>query len=168
VIPERASAGSLRAFETTAGNGSTRRAVTTEDLATVMFRTASGVLGTLLVSQVSPGRKNHLHLEVAGERASLRFEQERPETLWLGRRERNETLWRDGAYLSAGAARHTVIPVGHPQGYLDCFDAFVADTYAAIGGDEPDGLPRFADGRRAAQIVDAVLASAAAGTWIDV
>jgi predicted dehydrogenase len=168
VIPQRASAGSLRAFESAAQDGASRRAVTTEDLATVMFRTESGVLGTLLVSQVSPGRKNHLHLEVAGERASLRFEQERPETLWLGRRERTETLWRDGAYLSPGAARHAVIPVGHPQGYLDCFDAFVADTYAAIGGDEPDGLPRFADGRRAAQIVDAVLESARAGAWVDV
>ena len=170
VIPERASAGSLRAFESADGNGSggARRAVTTEDLATVMFRTGSGVLGTLLVSQVSPGRKNHLHIEVAGERASVRFEQERPETLWLGRRERNETLWRDGTYLSGAAARHTVVPVGHPQGYLDCFDAFVADTYAAIAGDEPDGLPRFADGRRAAQIVDAVLESAASGAWVDV
>jgi predicted dehydrogenase len=170
VIPERASAGSLRAFESADGdgNGAARRAVTTEDLATVMFRTGSGVLGTLLVSQVSPGRKNHLHIEVAGERASVRFEQERPETLWLGRRERNETLWRDGTYLSGAAARHTVVPVGHPQGYLDCFDAFVADTYAAIAGDEPDGLPRFADGRRACQIVDAVLESAASGAWVDV
>ncbi len=57
--------------------------------------TERGVLGTLVVSQVSPGRKNHLHVEVAGEHASVRFEQERPETLWLGRRERTEELWRD-------------------------------------------------------------------------
>jgi predicted dehydrogenase len=133
-----------------------------------MFRTVSGVLGTLLVSQVSPGRKNHLHIEVSGERASVRFEQERPETLWVGRRERTEELWRDAAYLSPAAARHAVVPVGHPQGYLDCFDAFVADSYAAIAGEEPDGLPRFADGLRAARITDAVLASAAAGGWVDV
>ena len=168
VVPERASRGSARAFEASDGDGNGRRAVTTEDLATVMFRTASGVLGSLLVSQVSPGRKNHLHIEVAGEQASLRFEQERPETLWVGRRERTELLWRDATYLSPAAARHTVVPVGHPQGYLDCFDAFVADTYAAIAGDEPDGLPRFADGLRAARVTDAVLASAAAGGWVDV
>jgi predicted dehydrogenase len=168
VVPERDSRGSARAFEASDGDGNGRRAVTTEDLATVMFRTASGVLGSLLVSQVSPGRKNHLHIEVAGEQASLRFEQERPETLWVGRRERTELLWRDATYLSPAAARHTVVPVGHPQGYLDCFDAFVADTYAAIAGDEPDGLPRFADGLRAARVTDAVLASAAAGGWVDV
>ncbi len=60
------------------------------------------------------------------------------------------------------------MPVGHPQGYLDCFDAFVADTYAAIAGDDPDGLPRFADGLRAARVTDAVLAAAASGRWVDV
>ncbi|HWM08938.1 MAG TPA: Gfo/Idh/MocA family oxidoreductase [Solirubrobacteraceae bacterium] len=169
VVPERAHHGSARAFETGGnGNGSGRRAVTTEDLATVMFRTESGVLGSLLVSQVSPGRKNDLHLEIAGEQASVRFEQERPETLWVGRRERTEQLWRDATYLSPDAARHTIVPVGHPQGYLDCFDAFVADSYAAIAGDEPDGLPRFADGLRAARVTDAVLASAASGGWVDV
>jgi predicted dehydrogenase len=168
VVPERVHHGSARAFEAHGNGADGRRPVTTEDLATVMFRTASGVLGTIVISQVSPGRKNHLHIEIAGELASVRFEQERPETLWVGRRERTEELWRDATWLSPQAARHTVVPVGHPQGYLDCFDAFVADTYAAIAGAEPDGLPRFADGVRAARITDAVLASSATGGWVDV
>src|SRR5918992_1166752 len=105
VVPERSSRGSARAFEASDGDGNGRRAVTTEDLATVMFRTTSGVLGSLLVSQVSPERKNHLHIEVAGEQASVRFEQERPETLWVGRRERTEQLWRDATSLSPAAVR---------------------------------------------------------------
>jgi len=168
VVSERARHDSARAFEGGSNGGNGRRSVTTEDLATVMFRTASGVVGTMIVSQVSPGRKNHLHLEVAGEHASVRFEQERPETLWVGRRERTEALWRDATYLSAAAARHTVVPVGHPQGYLDCFDAFVADSYAAIAGAEPDGLPRFSDGVRTARVTEAVLASSSAGAWVDV
>jgi predicted dehydrogenase len=175
-IAERADRGSARAFESHDGPVSRRpgespdgqRPITTEDLAAVLFRTGSGVLGTFVVSQVSPGRKNHLHLEVAGEHASVRFEQERPETLWVGRRERTEELWRDPTQLSPAAARHAIVPVGHPQGYLECFDAFVADSYAAIDGAEPAGLPRFADGLRAARVTDAVLASAAAGEWVDV
>jgi predicted dehydrogenase len=167
VVPERALRVSARPFEASAG-GDGRRAITTEDLVVTLFRTEAGVLGTMVVSQVSPGRKNHLHIEVGGERASLRFEQERPETLWLGRRERTEELWRDPSSLSPLAARHAVVPVGHPQGYLDCFDAFVADTYAAIDGAHPEALPRFADGVRQASITDAVLASAAAGEWVDV
>lgn len=169
VVPERADRGSAPAFSAAGGDDAPRRAVSTEDLAAVMFRTASGVVGTMVVSQVSPGRKNHLHVEVACEHASVRFEEERPETLWVGRRERTEELWRDATLLSPAAARHAIVPVGHPQGYLECFDAFVADTYAAIAGGEPDGLPRFADGLRAARITDAVLASAAGGgAWVDV
>ena len=169
VLPERSDHAGTPAFVASAGEGGARKAVTTEDVATVMFRTAGGVIGTMLVSQVSPGRKNHLHIEIAGESASVRFEEERPDTLWVGRRDRNETLWRDPLTLSPGAARLATTPAGHPQGYEDCFAAFVADTYAAIGGAEPDGLPTFADGARSTRIVDAVLASARAGsTWVDV
>ena len=33
-------------------------------------------------------------------------------------------------------------------------DAFVADSYAAIAGAAPDGLPTFADGLRAAALTE--------------
>jgi predicted dehydrogenase len=123
----------------------------------------------MIVSQVSPGRKNHLHLEIGGETASVRFEQERSETLWIGRRERTETLWRDPAQLHPSAARLTSMPAGHAEGYVACFEQFVADTYAAIAtGAPPDGLPLFADGARSARIVDAVVQSARAGAaWVE-
>jgi len=168
VFPERAAHANVRAFETAAGNGAERRAVTTEDAVTALFRTASGAHGTLIISQVSPGRKNHLHIENACAEAGVRFEQERPETLWLGRREGTETVWRDPGTLGAEAGRLAVVPAGHPQGYLDCFDLFVADSYAAIRGEAPEGLPTFADGARSAHLIDAVLASAGSGGWVEV
>ena len=62
--------------------------------------------------------------------------------------------------LSAPARRYVSLPAGHPQGYQDCFNAFVADCYASIGGLEPDGLPTFADGLRAAVITAAVITAA--------
>jgi predicted dehydrogenase len=64
--------------------------------------------------------------------------------------------------------RLSYLPPGHPQGYADCFAAFVADTYAAIRGERPDGLPSFADGLRAARIVDAVIRSAGGVRWTEV
>ena len=70
--------------------------------------------------------------------------------------------------MSAAAARYSVLPAGHPQGYQDCFNAFVADTYAAIAGGQPDGLPRFADGLRAAILTQAVVDSATGQTWVEV
>jgi predicted dehydrogenase len=167
VHAERVHRGHARAFEAAGGEDGTRRAVATEDAVTALFRTAAGAHGTLIVSQISPGRKNHLHVEIACAEASVRFEQERPETLWLGGREASETIWRDPATLAADAARLALTPAGHPQGYTDCFDLFVADSYAAIAGAAPDGLPTFADGARSARIVDAVLASGAAGGWVE-
>jgi predicted dehydrogenase len=165
---ERAERGAARAFEAGGGEGGgRRRAVATEDAVTALFRTERGASGTLIVSQVSPGRKNHLHVEIACAEASVRFEQEQPETLWFGRRSGIETIYRDPTALASDAARLALAPAGHPQGYLDCFDLFVADSYAAIAGATPDGLPTFADGARSARIVDAVLASADAGGWLE-
>ena len=168
VFAERAEHDHAHAFAGRADGDGRRRAVTTEDAVTAVFRTAGGAHGTLVVSQVSPGRKNHLHVEIACAEASVGFEQERPETLWLGRREGTETVWRDPGTLRPDAARLAVVPAGHPQGYLDCFDRFVADSYAAIAGAAPEGLPTFADGARSARLIDAVLASARAGAWVEV
>jgi predicted dehydrogenase len=150
------------------GNGRMRD-VQTEDTALVQFETAAGAMGSVVVSQVAAGRKNRLWLEVDGAEETLVFDQESPETLWCGRREAAMILSRDPGTLSPPAARLATLPAGHPQGYADCFDGFVADAYAAIrGGDPADGLPSFADGVRAARITDAVLASAREQTWVDV
>ena len=152
------------------GNGAGEtRAVETEDLATVIFETDRGVVGSAAISQVSAGRKNHLWFELSGAEESVFFDQERPETLWVGRRRGSEIIPRDFDTLAPEAAAYVTLPGGHPQGYQDCFDAFVAETYAAIRGDEPaDGLPTVADGLRAARITEAVLRSAADGGWTEV
>ncbi|WBQ07594.1 Gfo/Idh/MocA family protein [Kribbella sp. CA-293567] len=144
--------------------------VRTEDLATAQFRTAAGVVGTVVVSQVAAGRKNRLYLEVSGTESSFGFDQEDPDRLWVGRRAANQLLTRDPDTLSPPAARVNRLPAGHAQGYQDAFDSFVADTYAAaLDGDQPDGLPDFAAGARSAHLVDAVLRSAAAdGAWTTV
>ncbi|WP_345763632.1 Gfo/Idh/MocA family protein [Diaminobutyricibacter sp. McL0608] len=142
--------------------------ITTEDAVAVVLETVSGAIGTLLVSQVAPGRKNRLHLEIAGSAESVAFDQEHPETLWVGRRGGSLLIPRDADQLHDDAARLCVVPAGHPQGYQDAFNAFVADTYAAIGGDTPDGLPQFADGLRAVRVTDAVIDAAESGSWIEI
>jgi predicted dehydrogenase len=173
-VPERVSAGEAHAFEAhgrTSADG-IRRVVTTEDITVVLFRTRQGVAGSLVVSQVSPGRKNRLQFEIAGADATLSFDQEHPESLWVGRRAASEIVVRDPAHLAPEAARYAVLPPGHPQGYQDCFDAFVADAYRAIrdegGAAAVDGLPTFADGARAADITDTVLRSTRTGRWEEV
>jgi predicted dehydrogenase len=145
------------------------RPVETEDVVTMLFETDAGAAGSLVVSQVSAGRKNHLWFELSGSAEAVCFDQERPETLWVGRRSGVESIPRDFATLSPEAAGYVTLPGGHPQGYQDCFDAFVAETYAAIRGDEPaEGLPRLEDGLRAARLTEAVLESARSRSWVEV
>lgn len=144
------------------------RDIETEDTVALVVETSTGAIGTLLVSQVTPGRKNHLVLEISGTRESARFDQEHPDELWIGRREGSEILARDAERLSEDAARLSLVPAGHPLGYQDAFNAFVADSYAATQGAIPEGLPTFSDGLRAAVVTDAVLRSAETSDWVDV
>jgi predicted dehydrogenase len=142
--------------------------VQTEDLVTAVFETRNGAVGNLLVSQVAPGRKNRLMIEISGSESTVQFDQEAPETLWLGKRAGSQLLVRDPDALSPDAARLSVLPAGHPQGYQDAFNGFVADTYAAIGGEGPEGLPTFQDGLRAAVLTQSILESINSGHWTEV
>jgi predicted dehydrogenase len=93
------------------------------------------------------------------------FDSEHADELWLGRRDATSKLMRDPGQGSAEQRRLNILPAGHTQGWGDAFAAFVADSYAAIQGKAPDGLPTFADGARSMAIVEAVLRSSASNQW---
>lgn len=141
--------------------------VATEDGATVLFETDQGATGSVVVSQVTPGRKNRLWFSFDGTDASLSFDQEQPDTLWVGRTAASTRVaaGRDTLTTEAGR-RYARLPAGHPQGYQDSFNAFVADVYDAVRGNVPEGLPTFADGLRAAQLTQAIVTSAQSGGWV--
>ena len=139
--------------------------MSTEDAATVSFETDGGAVGSVVISQVSLGRKNRFCFSLDGTKASLVFDHEQPEQLWVGGRSVNQLLVRSPEDLAPASAKYVTLPAGHPQGFQDCFNAFVAECYAAIDGSTPEGLPRFVDGHRVAQVTDAVLASATSRSW---
>jgi predicted dehydrogenase len=139
----------------------------TEDGLVLMFQTSGGAIGSLVVSQVSPGRKNRLWLSLDGTDASLSFNQEAPDTLWIGGVTQNRTIVA-GTQTTGPAAAYSRLPAGHPQGYQDAFTAFITDVHSAIRGQKPDGLPTFDDGVRAAVLTEAVLESARHQSWVDV
>ncbi|MGE6332461.1 Gfo/Idh/MocA family protein [Stenotrophomonas sp. NPDC077659] len=164
VIAQRGAQGA-QSFSTPAAGGA-MQAVSSEDVAAAMFRTGAGTLASLTVSQVSAGRHNRLWFEIDGAKASVAFNQEDPERLWIGRPDqREETFVRGPGAGSAEQRRLSALPPGHAQGYAQCFEAFVADTYRAIDGATPQGLPTFEDGVRSALIVDRVIASARSRAW---
>lgn len=164
VIAERAAA-TGESFATPAAGGAMQK-VASEDVAAAMFRTEGGILASLTVSQVSAGRRNRLWFEIDGAKASVAFDQEDSERLWIGYPDqREEAFLRGPGAGSAEQRRLAVLPPGHAQGYAGCFEAFVADTYRAIAGDRPEGLPTFEDGLRSALIVDRVIASSRSRAW---
>lgn len=144
--------------------------VGTEDAAVVTFKTESGASGSVVVSQVSAGHKNHLQIELTGTQATVSFDQEAPDRLRVGRPSGTILLRADAAFLSPGAAKFAYLPPGHPQGYQDCFNAFVADVYSAVrSGQGEDGLPMFDAGAHSVAITEAVVRSAwKDGAWCDV
>ena len=167
-VPERVGEAGRHAFGA-GGDGGEARRVMTEDAALVQFETDGGAVGSVVVSQISAGRKNRLWIELDGTEEALAFDQEHPEELWSGRREELTILRRDPATLSPAASRFAFLPGGHPQGYADCFDAFVAEFYEGVrSGSTAEGMPTFSDGLRAAHITDAVLTSSREERWVDV
>jgi predicted dehydrogenase len=168
VTQETRRAATAASFERGDGAGE-ERPVETEDVAALLFETDAGAIGTLLVSQVSAGRKNRLWVEIVAGEETFAFDQERPDALTVLRRAAAEAVPRDFDTLSPEAARYVTLPGGHPQGYQDCFDAFVRESYAAFAGDPvADGLPRLGDGARAVRITEAVLESARRAEWVEV
>ncbi|MBB5877502.1 Gfo/Idh/MocA family oxidoreductase [Xanthomonas sp. 3498] len=154
---------------TTPAAGGAMQAVSSEDVAMAMLRTGAGTLASLTVSQVSAGRRNRLWFEIDGAQASVAFDQEDAERLWIGRPDQREEIFVRGPGAgSAEQRRLATLPAGHAQGYGDCFEAFVADTYRAIDGERPEGLPTFDDGLRSALIVDRVITSARTRGWTSI
>lgn len=147
-------------------------AMSTEDIAHILLRFDTGARGSLVVSQVSRGRKNSLRFEVDGSRTSLAWDAERHEELWIGHRGRpNETLPRDGSLLHSVAAARTHLPVAHAEGFADTFRELYRAVYADVarGGpsDDPD-YPTFQDGHVENVLCDAVARSNRERRWVEV
>jgi len=142
--------------------------VGTEDGAVVLFETDQGAIGSVVVSQASPGRKNRLWFSFDGQNASYSFDQELPDSLWVGGMAENRIVMRGPETFGRAAESYSRLPAGHLQGFQDAFNSFVSDVYSAIDGDKPEGLPTFADGLRAAVLTSAVVEAAASTSWVEV
>jgi len=146
-----------------------------DDHVQVMLRYANGARGMLWSSQMATGCENALKLRVFGSKASLAFDQENPNELWLTPQGGCAQRLTRGRVQGAAAERATRIPSGHPEGYLEAFAQLYRDAAAQIHAIEegqavPEGsswLPTVVDGVAGMKFIDAVLASDEAGSrWV--
>ena len=164
----RQPAGPVETFQTETSTKTIARTIGSEDCATILLRYENGALGALTVSQVSPGRKNSLEVEIDGSTDAAAWCSERPEELWIGHRGRpNEVLLRDPALLNANGRAATGLPGGHAEGFADTFKALYRALYQAIatGGTSAPTYPTFADGHDEMLVCEAIAQSARDGQW---
>ncbi len=162
-------------IQTFAGSGEVARApvgIGTDDTGCVLFRFKGGAQGVLWVSQVTAGRKNTLHYEIAAARGALAWNSEQPNELWIGHRDRpSEVLVRDPALLSDLARGYAHYPGGHNEGFPDSFKGCFQAFYTAISsGTSPDAVqyPTFAEGAHEIVLCDAILQSHREERWVAV
>lgn len=142
-----------------------------EDLGTVLLRFENGVQGVMSVGQVLPGHKNELRLEINGREASLAWNSEYANDLWIGRQDRaNQILAKDPALLHPEARRYAHLPGGHQEAWSDAFKNVIADIYAWVrSGDRTppvDGtVSTFASAAQIALLIEAMLESNRTQTW---
>jgi len=148
-----------------------------DDHVQVMLRYANGARGMLWSSQMATGCENGLRLRVYGTKASLSFEQENPNELWLTPQGGCAQRLTRGRVRSAAADAATRVPSGHPEGYLEAFAQLYRDAAAQIhaidaGQPKPEltqGMPDVGDGVAGLKFMDAAMESSRQGSrWIDV
>lgn len=146
--------------------------ITTEDHATVLLRFDNGSKGSVTVSQVSAGRKNRLNIEISGSKSNFEFNSERPNELWIGKREKaNEHLMKDPSLFYPEASALISFPGGHNEGFPDTSKQMFKEVYAAVAaGKQPENpsYPTFASGLRELIIGERIVESNKKQAWVKI
>ncbi|MFS2002818.1 Gfo/Idh/MocA family protein [Duganella sp. CT11-25] len=146
-----------------------------DDHVQVMLRYANGARGMLWSSQMATGCENGLRLRVYGTKASLSFEQEHPNELWLTPQGGCAQRLTRGRVRGAAAEAATRVPSGHPEGYLEAFAQLYRDAAAQIHAIDAGqampaltrGMPDVDDGVAGLKFMDAAMESSRQGScWI--
>jgi predicted dehydrogenase len=112
-----------------------------------------------------------LYLELDYAKGALEWNQEEPNTLWIGRRERaNESLIKDGSLLRPEVRSFAHYPGGHPEGYSEGPYNLFMQVYAHIasGAAAKPTFSTFQDGHNEIAICEAILQSSRSRTWTKV
>ena len=143
-----------------------------EDDASVQSVLDGGATCRLWTSAVALGHMHGLCIEVFGDRAAVRWDQEQPNQLRLTRLGKpTTTIERGQPGLYPDARQATRIAIGHPEGMLSAFANIYADLHGAIGGDQSAlaRLPQADDGIDMVQFVELATRSAKARSkWMSV
>lgn len=145
--------------------------VKNEDYGAVMFRTDKGASGVYHVSEMAAGHGCYFNFEINGSKASVRWNQEENDRLWIGNRGgENHLIIRDPNAISPEVRPYTALAMGHPEGWNDAFKSNFYAFYRHIAEGKGE-VPPFATLEEAAYIVkltEAIVESSREKKWITV
>jgi predicted dehydrogenase len=139
-----------------------------DDDANLLLRFAGGAKGVLLASQIEIGHENDLRLRVFGDKGSLDWRQEEPNSLIFRLEGQPERILRRGnAYLSQAARDASRLPPGHPEAFFEAFANVYRNACRAIragakGLDAPRAFdfPGVIEGARGVHFIEKTVESA--------
>lgn len=144
--------------------------VDTEDFGAILLHLGNRARGAFTVSQVSAGRKNKFAFEIFGTKSGVAWDQEQPDTLWIGHRnEPNQVIVKDASLFYPAAAQFADLPGGHSEGYDDSHKQVFKHFYAKISdSSKPVDYPTFEDGLHGMILLEKVWDSNHARAWVKV
>ena len=138
---------------------------------TVLIRMGQHSKGVIRASQVATGEENGLAIAIYGEKASLRWEQERPNYLYKMSDTEPTQIYKPGhAYNSKLSLDGTKLPPGHPEGIFDSMANIYLGVARAIRGQKyNDGeFPTIVDGVRGLNFIESTVESHKKGNvWVE-
>lgn len=145
---------------------------TADDAGFILVELSNGAKGTLWTSQVSAGRKNSFRFEISGSKCAVAWDGEKPNELWVGRRdEMNRSLVKDPSLMSPRAVAASAYPQGHAEGFPDTFKQLFKTFYGQIADGTHASDPKYPtleDGHKEIVLCDAILKSHEERRWVDV
>lgn len=150
------------------------KVIKTEDYGAVLFKMDNGVHGVFHVSQVSAGHGCFLNFEVNGSKASMSWNQETCDHMWMGFRDRdNLQVIRNPNNMSHAAKQYAYLAKGHPEGWNDAFRNSIYSFYrfildGKVIGKDPCDFATFDEARYIIKLTEAILKSSETRQWVKV
>ena len=145
--------------------------VNSEDAAFILVKFEDNTPGLVQISQVCAGKKNGLKVIINGSKAALEWEQENPDKLHIGHRDRgNEMIFADSKYLTGFAKQVATLPNGHAVAWSDSFRNGIGAFYHAVREgsykEKYQIFTTFEDGLYIMELIEACLESDKKKNWI--
>ncbi len=138
---------------------------------TVLIRTVNDVKGVIRASQIATGEENNFTVQIYGDKAGIRWEQENPNYLFLMEEGKPRQVLKPGnTYNSELSLDAVKLPPGHPEGIFDAMANIYKGVARAIRNDPYNEaeFPTLNEGVRGMNFIEkSVISHQKGNIWVD-